>query len=209
MNVENEITTERIGDLQNRLRGQLSEHRFLHTLGVAYLSASMAMCYGVSHRRALLAGLLHDCAKNLPDDFLLEQCRRLALPVSAAEERMPFLLHGTYGAYLAETQYGVTDPEILDAIRYHTTGRIGMSPLVQIVFVADYLETGRSQKTEPSLDTLRQLAFQNLDEATMLVLENTVRYLSSEGKEMDPATWEVYEYYRKLVNDNLRKGEKS
>lgn len=207
MKVENEITMEWINDLQCRLRNQLSEGRFLHTLGVAYLSASLAMCYGISHRRALLAGLLHDCAKNLPEAFLLEQCRKLALPLSAAEERMPFLLHGAYGAYLAETQYGVTDPEILNAVRYHTTGRIGMSTLEQIVFIADYLETGRSHQTEPPLDALRQRAFQNLDEVTLLVLENTVRYLSAEGKEMDPATGEVYEYYRKLVENSLRKGE--
>lgn len=206
MSIENELTMEWIGDLQKQLHSQLSEKRFLHTLGVAYLSASLAMCYGVSHRRALVAGLLHDCAKNLPDVFLLEQCKQLALPVSAAEERMPFLLHGTYGAYLAKAKYGVTDPEILNAVRYHTTGRSGMSMLEQIVFVADYLETGRSHQTEPPLDVLRRRAFQNLDEVTLLVLENTVRYLSGEGKEMDPATEEVYAYYRKLVNNNLGKG---
>lgn len=192
-----ENSTEYIMYLEHQMQTVLHQKRYLHTLGVAYLAASLAMCHGASHRKALIAGLLHDCAKELPEHEVLMQCHRLNLPVTSAEEKMPFLLHGIYGAYLAEHQYGVTDPEILNAIRNHTIGRTNMTMIEQIVFLADYLEPERCHSTKPSLDEIRKLAFQNLDEATVVVLENTIRYFSESGQDMDPKTITVLEYYQK------------
>lgn len=190
-----EITSESVLELQGKLKDALSEKRYLHTLGVAYLSASLAMCHGVSHRDALVAGLLHDCAKHYSDDDLKVKCENLGLSVSEHEMRLPQLLHAAYGAYLAEKEYGIENEEILLAIRNHTVGRPEMTKLEQIVFLADYLEPERKQLTVPSLDELRKIAFENLDEATYLVLQNTIHYLESTNQDMAPETMETYRYY--------------
>lgn len=191
-----EVSNEFILSLEQKLQQILQPKRYLHTLGVAYLSASLAMCHGCSHREALVAGLLHDCAKNIPEQEQLEQCIRLDLSMSEHEKRIPELLHAVYGAHLAKDQYGITEKSILLAIRNHTLGRPEMSELEQIVYLADYFEPERTQPTVPCLDDIRRLAFQNLDEATWLVAKNSIQYFESTGKDTDPMTYQVFEYYK-------------
>lgn len=196
-----EVSNEFVLALEQKLQQKLQPKRYLHTLGVAYLSASLAMCHGVSYRDALVAGLLHDCAKNYPDQELLERCLTLQLPLSEHERRIPDLLHAAYGAYLAKEEYGITQEDILLAVRNHTLGRPGMSLLEQIVYLADYFEPERTQPTTPCLDEIRKTAFQNLDEATYLVSKNTLQYFKSTGKEADPMTYKVFEYYKEKTGN--------
>lgn len=191
-----EVSHEFILSLEEKLQQTLSPKRYLHTLGVAYLASSMAMCYGVNHRDALIAGLLHDCAKNIPEDELLEKCFIQNLELSEYEKRIPGILHAPYGAYLAKETYQITQEDILSAIRNHTLGKPDMSLLEQIVFLADYLETERTQPTEPHLDVIRKIAFENLDDATYLVCRNTLRYLRETKMETDPMIEKVYQYYK-------------
>jgi predicted HD superfamily hydrolase involved in NAD metabolism len=167
--------------------------RFEHTLGVAYTSAALAMCYGEDIAKAQTAGMLHDCAKCLSDEKRLSICQKYGIPMTEVEKRNPFLLHAKAGSYLAEKKYGITDRDILNAIQYHTTGRPDMSLLEKIVFVADYIEPGRKQA--PNLPEIRKLAFTDLDRAMVRILEETVRYLEKGGGEMDPATQETLLYY--------------
>lgn len=198
-----QLETSEVIVLQEKLRNALNPKRYTHTLGVAYLSASLAMCYGVSHRKALLAGLLHDCAKDYSDTELLEGCLQHNIYITEYEKKLPQLLHAAYGVYIAEKEYGVTDPEVLLAIRNHTVGRPGMSILEQIVFLADYLETERTQPTTPSLDIIRKTAFQSLDEATYLVEKNTLSYFERTGSEIDPMTYEVFQFYEGKVKKEV------
>ena len=199
-----EVSNEFILSLEQKLQKVLTPKRYLHTLGVAYLSASLAMCHGISHRDALVAGLLHDCAKNLPEDDMLQQCLTMNLPLSEHEKRIPELIHAAYGAYLAKEEYKIVQEDILLAIRNHTLGRPQMSKLEQIVYLADYLEPERMQPTIPSLDELRRIAFQNLDKATYLVSVNSIRYFESTGKDIDPMTYRVYEYYKNIVRKEIQ-----
>jgi len=199
-----EVSNEFILSLEQKLQKVLTPKRYLHTIGVAYLSASLAMCHGISHRDALVAGLLHDCAKNLPEDDMLQHCLTMNLPLSEHEKRIPELIHAAYGAYLAKKEYKIIQEDILLAIRNHTLGRPQMSKLEQIVYLADYLEPERMQPTIPSLDELRSIAFQNLDKATYLVSENSIRYFESTGKDTDPMTYRVYEYYKNIVRKEIQ-----
>ena len=192
-----EFSKEYILLLEGKLQKELKSGRYLHTLGVAYLSASLAMCYGVSHREALIAGLLHDCAKNYSNEDLLKKCIKHEVVLTEAEKKIPAMLHSVYGAYLAREKYGIENEDIISAVRYHTVGRPAMSILEQIVFLADYLEPERTQPTNPSLDEIRKVAFQSLDEATYLVVKNTVEYLESSNSEVNPVIYEVFEYYKK------------
>ena len=94
--------------------------RFVHTQGVEYTAAALAMRYGEDVERAQVAGLLHDCAKCMGNDKLLSDCEKHHIPVTDVERRNPYLLHAKVGSYLAKKEYKVEDPEILSAILYHT-----------------------------------------------------------------------------------------
>lgn len=186
-----------IKDIQNQLRNQLTESRFIHTLGVQYTSACLAMKYGVGLYEAEIAGLLHDCAKQIPENAMLELCRKHSEPISELEIRQPFLLHGKAGACLAQQIYEIDDEDILNAIRYHTTGRPAMSLLEKIVFTADYIEPNRNKAKH--LEQLRKLAFENLDETVLLILEQTLEYLKTASEEIDTQTIITRDYYQKIL----------
>lgn len=184
--------------LTKAMEETLSGKRFQHTLGVAYTAAAMAMKYEVDVKKALIAGLLHDCAKCMSDEKLLKLSEKENIEVTEVERRNPYLLHAKVGAMLAAKEYGIDDEEILDAITYHTTGRPGMTDLEKIVFVADYVEPGRDKA--PNLAKVRKLAFEDLDETVRKILKDTLKYLEEEKEsdfEIDPMTAKTYEYYQK------------
>ena len=170
--------------------------RFAHTLGVEFTAAALAMKYQADVTDAQIAGLLHDCAKCLTDEKRVSICEKHRIPMTDIERRNPFLLHAKVGEYLAREKYGITNPDILIAIRFHTTGRENMSLLERIVFVADYIEPGRRQA--PNLTEIRQLAFTDLDAAMLKILEDTLSYLKATGGELDPMTEITYEYCRRM-----------
>ena len=97
---------------------------------------------------------------------------------------------------MAAEKYGIDDNDILNAIRYHTTGRPGMSLLEKIIFVADYIEPGRY--TAKNLPLVRKMAFSDIDEALLKILYDTLVYLNSTGNTVDPMTQKTYEYYKRL-----------
>lgn len=170
--------------------------RYEHTLGVAYTATALAMCHGVSLKNAELAGLLHDCAKCLTDEKRLSICEKHNISINDIERRNPFLLHAKVGSYLAMEEYHVYDLDIINAILNHTTGRPGMSQLEKIVFVADYIEPNR--KNAPNLTEIRKLAFEDLDQAMVRILRDTLLYLESTEGEIDPMTRKTYDYYNEI-----------
>lgn len=186
--------------LRKAIRKAQNAKRYEHTLGVEYTAAALAMRYGGNVNDALLAGLLHDCAKCLSDEKLIEICEKHQLPMTETERKLPFLLHGKVGGYLAEKKYGIQNREVIDAIVNHTTGRKGMSLLEKIVFVADYIEPGR--KHAANLEELRQLAFQDIDKALLRILEGTLAHLKSSGYAIDPRTEETWNHYRSLAEQD-------
>lgn len=189
-----------IEDIQEKLRKKLKGSRYVHTLGVEYTSVCLAMKYGENLETAELAGLLHDCAKELPEKKLIQICRDHGERISKMEYQNPFLLHGKAGACLARDKFGIDDANILNAIRYHTTGRPGMTLVEKIVFVADYIEPNR--KKADNLTELRRMAFENLDETVLRILEQTLDYLIRTGKEIDRHTVVTRDYYKKLLRSS-------
>lgn len=172
--------------------------RFEHTLGVEYTAAALAMRYGCDIEDARTAGLLHDCAKCLSDEKRFSICRKHSIPITAVEKKNPFLLHAKAGAYLAQKKYGVKNPDILNAIRSHTTGRQHMSTLEKIIFIADYIEPGRDHRNHTSnLTEARKLAFLDLDKALVKILGDTLDYLKASGGDIDPMTEDTWQHYQK------------
>ena len=129
-------TDDDVRKLTKAMEETLSGKRFQHTLGVAYTAAAMAMKYDVDVKKALIAGLLHDCAKCMSDEKLLKLSEKENIEVTDVERRNPYLLHAKVGAMLASKEYDIDDEEILDAITFHTTGRPGMTDLDKIVHLA-------------------------------------------------------------------------
>ena len=149
----------KIEEMRLKLVNGLDEPRYQHTLGVMYTAASMAMCHGENVENALVAGLLHDCAKCISSIDKIKLCEENGIEISETEAKNTGLLHAKLGAFLAEKEYGVTDEDILMSIRSHTTGRPGMSLLEKIIYIADYMEPGR--KELPNMADVRKLELVN------------------------------------------------
>ncbi|MBQ8684838.1 MAG: nicotinate (nicotinamide) nucleotide adenylyltransferase [Clostridia bacterium] len=170
--------------------------RRAHSLRVAYLAAKKAVEMGLSERKAIAAALFHDCAKSVPlaspllSGFTIEE-KWGDIPAS--------VLHQFTGAYLAEREFGVTDREILEAIRYHTSGNENMSELGKLIFLADMVEEERSYE---GVEILRALFREKrgagaLDECLEEALRQTIEYLKEKGAEVYPLTLKAYEYYKR------------
>ena len=182
--------------LRRAMEKELSASRYTHTLGVSYTAAALAMAHNEDMEKAMLAGLLHDCAKSKHGSELVAICENAHLNVTAVERSNPTaLLHAKAGAYLAEHKYGVTDMDILNAIRYHTTGRPNMSRLEKMVYIADYIEPGRKQNRDLSL--IRRLAYQDLDSTMEKILGDTLAYLRTTDGQVDDMTNRTYQYYKR------------
>ena len=187
--------TERLNEIQKELKKKLKKERYEHTVGVMYTAASLAMCYGDDIQKALTAGLLHDCGKYCSVNDQIKLCRKYRIELSESELCMPALIHAKLGAYLAEHEYGIADPDILNSITYHTTGRPGMTMLERIIYIADYIEPNRIEI--PGLAEIRGIVFKDIDRALCLSAERTVQYLKDTGNPVDPMTVSTYEFYKK------------
>lgn len=186
-----------IANIRKEMETVLSSKRYAHTLGVAYTAAALAMAHGEPMEDALIAGLLHDCAKSMHGSELVAICEKARLNVTAVERSNPTaLLHAKAGAYLAQHKYGVNNDNILNAIRYHTTGRPDMSRLEKILYIADYIEPNRKQLAE--LDMIRRIAFQDLDWTMEKILANTLSYLRTTDGQLDDMTVKTYNYYKRV-----------
>lgn len=182
-------------EMRERLQNKLTKKRFEHSLGVEYVSGSLAMIHGADVEKALTAGLLHDCAKCLSSEDKIAKCKKHGLPISDVESANPELLHAKLGAFYAREKYGIDDPEILSAIEYHTTGRPAMTLLEKIVFVADYIEPNR--KVLPEIEEIRKEAFTDIDRSIVHILKNTLSYLENgDCGSTDEMSIQTYKYYR-------------
>ena len=190
---KDKLMNEKIVKLQHKIRKKLDEYRYEHTLGVMYTSGALAMRHDVDLDAALLAGLLHDCAKCYTDEKKFELCEKYNVVLTDVERQNTALIHAKLGAVLAKEKYGVENEDVCQAIETHTTGAPAMDQLQQIVFIADYIEPHRDRAGW--LNEIRHAAFENLDLACQMILTDTLNYLSDSPKMVDPMTKETYNYY--------------
>ncbi len=186
--------------LKKKMKKTLPELRYRHSVNVANTSVALAMCYGKNLDRAYIAGILHDCAKAIPDEERVQICEKEGIEVTEVERRNPALLHAKMGALMAQRDYGIKDTGILNAIRYHTTGRPNMTMLEKIIFVSDYIEPLRDRA--PRLRLLRMLAFQDIDRCVYEITSDSVAFLEKRSKDsMDQMTVKTYRYYQRLLKE--------
>lgn len=187
-------------EMIDKLRDKLPRKRFEHSVGVEYTAGTMAFMYGVDIEKAMIAGLLHDCAKYVPNDKKIRKCEKRGIPISECEYQNPDLLHAKLSAVYAKEKYGVTDEEILSAIACHTTGKPAMTTLDMIIYIADFIEPNRN--ILPDMDIIRKEAYTDLNQCLLHILRNSMNYLCKKGAVVDSLTKETYEYY-----DAQRKNE--
>lgn len=186
-------------EISEKLSKTLKHKRFVHSMGVAYTAANLAMCYEYDMHKAFLAGMLHDCAKYMTDEESLAYCDKNKIYLSDIEIANPALIHAKAGAFMAKDKYEVSDSEIIDAVRWHTTGHSAMKIYEKILFVADYIEPNRNHDSD--LPNIRTLAYKDLDMCIAKIYENTINYINSSSKKLDPVSKESYDYYKKLIKN--------
>jgi nicotinate-nucleotide adenylyltransferase len=178
------------------LRENLTKHRFSHTMGVAWEAVGLAEQLGADKNKAYIAALLHDCAKFADKTKTLEALRELDLTADATAR--PGLLHGPLGAETAK-KLGVGDEDILNAIRYHTTGRKNMSLLEKILFIADATEPGRlDEQSEDAVNNIRAIAAENVDRAVAAIIKRKLAHCAQKGEPVHPLGREALEYYERF-----------
>ena len=185
--------------LKNELSKRLSSTRYNHVLRVTETAQRLALIHGVSVDKAELAALFHDIAKCMDPTSL-----RLLMVENEVDERLfkfhHELWHAPVGAILAASEFNVKDKEVLNAIKYHTTGRTGMSKLEQIIYVADMTEPGRNF---PGVANLRELATDNLEKAMGACIQQSVQFLVARGVAVFPDSIDCYNEHvikRGIVN---------
>ena len=172
--------------MKEELSRRLQKKRYEHSLGVADTAAMLAERFGADVEKARVAGLLHDCAREYKTEDLASEAARRSIDCGEVDRAMPLLLHAYVGARRAQEVYGVTDPEILQAIWRHTVGGEHMTTLDKIVYFADMIEP---QRDYPEVDALRELSrTASLDTMALAGLSQSILFVLQTGRLIHPAT---------------------
>ncbi len=171
------------------LKANLKHKRVEHSLGVEQAARELALRFGCDEEKAALAGLVHDCAKNLPMDLMVRYAVEAGFPAEGTGAVGAGILHAPAGVIVAERELGISDPEVLSAICWHTVPRPDMSRLDKIVSLADIIEPGRDFD---GVERIRSAARRDLDEAFRLSLARVMRHVLDEGLFLHPLTLQVY-----------------
>lgn len=167
-------------EIKIKLLKDIGIKRLEHSLRVLEISQELGNLYGADIEKVSLAALLHDCAKLEDKNNLLKRAYEFDIILDEIILNNQELIHGPLGAKIAKKKYDIDDREILEAIEYHTTGRINMSLIEKIIFIADYIEPKRNFI---GIEEVRELAFLDLDESIILAMEQTIRFLL-DGKKL-------------------------
>jgi len=174
-----------INEIKTKLKQMLTPQRYAHSLQVMEASVKLAEKYEENPERAAIAGLVHDCAKDLPNETTFTFCDKYGIIVDNIMKSQPELLHGLVGSYLAREAFGIECPRIREAIAYHTMGSEGMDKLCSIVFIADYIEAGRNY---PGVEKIRTAAEESLEKAIVAGIDNTIVHILKKGGLLHPQT---------------------
>lgn len=173
------------------VKEQLPEKRYLHTIGVMETAITLAKENNEDYEKAEIAAIFHDYAKYRPK----AEMKQIIIEQHMDKDLLQFhseLWHAPVGAYLVEKEAGIKDEMILQAIRSHTSGRPNMTKLEKIIYLADYIEPGRSF---PGVDEVRQLAINDLEAAFLQALKNTITFLIENNRAVFPLSFQTYNYY--------------
>lgn len=163
----------------------IGQQRFNHSLRVRDIAVKLASLYGVETEKAEKAAFYHDCGKIKDDTLLLQKAREFNIQLDDYMKESHELIHAPLGSKMSEEIYGIKDRDILNAIKYHTTGKEDMNMLEKIIYMADYVEPMR---TFAGVEDIREMAFKDIDKALFMALDSTIIFLIEKRKLIQPKT---------------------
>ena len=175
--------------LKSLLKSRLKEKRFIHSLNVADKAKALAETFGVDSERAYVAGLVHDITKNTDNDEQLQMINESGIILSLEEQNNLKLWHAISGSVFLKQKLGFEDEEIISAVRYHTTGKAGMTVLEKIIYIADFVS---DERDFPGVQHMRKLAFESLDKAAMYAVEFCIPSLVKKTQVLHPDSVALY-----------------
>lgn len=187
--------------MEEKLKGMLTEKRYRHSIGVMETAVEMAEIFGVDVEKAQLAGLLHDCAKDIDKNKRIPLCKELGVLLDPVKKEQRGLIHADLGAKMLETEFGILDVEIIDAVKYHTLGREKMTDLEKILYLADIIEPNRTPFE--GIEELRALCKTNLDCAMLFALERTIEYIQHRHKKLHSQTLQAQQYFLEICKEKV------
>ncbi len=165
------------------VKSRMGDKRFTHSENVAKEAEKLAALYGADEQKAKLAGILHDVTKETPNEEQLQIMERDGIILSKMQMSSPKLWHSISGAAFIHAELGIDDEDILNAVRYHTSGRAGMSLLEKIIFVADFTSDERDYD---GVETMRKKSRRSLEEAMHFGLSFTLSDLIKRERTIEP-----------------------
>lgn len=157
------------------IKNRMGERRYIHSLNVAKAAVALAEHYGADVNKAEISGILHDCCKEIPKDEMLQIIKRGGIILDATEKNSSKLWHAIAGSVYVRDELNIKDEDIINAIKYHTTGRVGMSLLEKIIFIADFIGEEREYD---GVEIMREKAFTCLEDAMLFGLQFTITDLA-------------------------------
>lgn len=187
-----------INEIKEYLQKNLKPSRYEHTLGVAEIAKKLASLYGVDENKAEIAGLAHDVAKNLSREEMLQIIKENNISLSLVEENNLNLWHSVIAPIVAKNELQINDEEILESLRWHTTGKEDMSVLEKIIYIADMIEPGR--RMFEGLEEIRSATFENLDKGVYVGLTHSIKYILDNDHLIDENTIRARNYLKVYGN---------
>ena len=182
-------------ELRDRVRKRMREKRYIHTLGVEEKAVELAEKYGADIEKCRIAAILHDVAKEMQIDKMKDICQKnFSEELSKEDMEINEILHGFAGCIIARDEFGITDEDILNGIKYHTVGKKGLSLLGRIIYIADGIEKNRDY---PAVDEIRREVEKDLDKGIILEIDSTVEYLTERKGKIHKNTVEMREWLKK------------
>ncbi len=178
-----------IDKLKEELKKRLPKERFEHSANVAEMSIELNKIWGGDVQKLLYAAYLHDIARGMSGEKLIKIAKENNYKINDIEYMNPVLLHSVVGAIIAKKEFGITDPVILNCIKYHTTGRKGITLNEAIIYVADFTERGRNFE---DAKIVREISFKDLKEAVLKETELNVYFLMKQRKPIHTYTIEMF-----------------
>lgn len=175
---------------KNDLKQMLTEERYNHSLGTMKMAKKLALLYGENEEAAQFAGLIHDIAKEMSKEEIIEYAKSHNIKIDEIEEKQLGLMHAKLGASIAKEKYNCNE-EIQNAILYHTTGNKKMDKFAKIIYLADKIEENREYE---GVEELRKMAKEDLDEAILFVLDFTIQKSLRNKRLIHPDTIDLRNY---------------
>ena len=185
-----------IEKIREYTKAHVKPSRYEHSVRVAQMCVTLCRRYGLDEKKGYLVGIGHDMCKDMPRDKMMETAERDGDPITVFEKNTPSLLHGRAAAVKMKEKFGITDPDILQAVANHVSCCMGICDLGKVLFLADKTEPGRPQSTEEYRENLMKLS---LDGMLASVLLENYEYIKNKGFDIYPDTKKMVEYYTRIA----------